>query len=92
MILSPELTTVIGNMFKTNEANARVAITEATDEAEVELVRPAHRLVRINSDGFTVGYTEGVVLAKAGQLSDQGGTDHALTGRSTSKHPKNGGG
>ncbi len=76
---------MMGNIFGSSEANARIPITEPTDEAEAEPIRPAHRLVRINPDGLTVGYTGEVVPAKAGQLSDHGATDHASAAGSTFK-------
>ena len=66
-----------GQLFKTSEASALVSKIVPGDETEVEPIRPAHRLVRINPDGITIGRTEEVVLQKTGASCDQADDDYA---------------
>ena len=73
-VLSPGVTNMIGQLFKTNAATAIASVVDSGDEAEIEPVRPAHRLAHVNPEGQTIGYTEEVVLAKAGQPSDRRST------------------
>ena len=42
IILSPRVTNMIGQLFKTNAANALVSVPDSGDEGEIEPIRPAH--------------------------------------------------
>ena len=68
-VLSPLVTNTTVQLFKRKPASALVSFVGSGDKAELEHIRPAHRLVHVSPDGQATGSTNDVVPAKTGQPS-----------------------